>query len=76
VQASIEFFAGVNRQRYDILGAGATMLPGKQRDNRLFCTEAVLAPFVPAAHYFSPAQGLAICLSHGNDVTEQFFKDR
>jgi hypothetical protein len=78
VQASIEFFADAvaKRQGYDYVGAGATMLPGKQKAGRLFCTEAVLAPFVPASHYFTPAQGLAICLGHGRDVTEQFFAER
>lgn len=60
---------------YDIRGAAATMLPGKQSAHRLFCTEAVLAPFVPAAHYFTPAQGLAICLGHGRDVTAEFFSN-
>ncbi len=78
VQLSREFFAEAIAlgRKYDFFGAGATLLPGKQKSDKLFCTEAVLAPFVPAAHYFSPAAGLAICLGHGRDVTDAFFAER
>ena len=45
------------------------MLPGKEESNKVFCTEAVLAPFVLASHYYTPALGLSLCLSLGQDVT-------
>ncbi len=75
VQQSIDYFdaaisAGV---RYDKRGALATMLPGKEDAHKVFCTEAVLAPFVRAPHYYSPALGLSLCLSIGRDVTAEFF---
>ncbi len=78
VRASVEFFdaAIAKREAYDFFGAAAAMLPGRQKTDRLFCTEAVLAPFVPASHYFAPAPGLAICLGHGRDVTTAFFTER
>lgn len=55
--------------RYDKRGALATMLPGKEDDTKVFCTESVLAPFVLASHYYTPALGLSLCLSLGTDVT-------
>lgn len=60
--------------RYDKHGALATLLPGKQRSDEVFCTEAVFAPFIPDAHYFTPAAGLALCLGLGRDVTADFFR--
>jgi hypothetical protein len=71
VQESIDFFAeAISRGvQYDKRGALATLLPGNQDARKLFCTESVLAPFVDSAHYFSPALGLALCLSLGRDVT-------
>ena len=67
VAKSVAYFdeaiaAGV---RYDKHGALATLLPGKQRGDKVFCTEAVFAPFIPDAHYFTPAAGLALCLGLG-----------
>ena len=75
---SVDFFARAvaRRTQYDTWGAAATLLPGKQRADRMFCTEAVLCPFIPAPHYFSPATGLALCLGLGRDVTGHFFKER
>ena len=49
-------------------GALAPVLPGRHDDNKVFCTEAVFAPFVQAPHYFSPALGLSLCLSIGKQV--------
>lgn len=67
VGLSVAYFeqAIKNRVRYDMRGAIATMLPGKHEGHKVFCTEAVLAPFVQAPHYYSPAMGLALCLSIG-----------
>ncbi len=74
-QKSIDFFDGVIEAgvTYDTRGAAATLLPGKQKANQFFCTESVLAPFVVAPHYYSPALGLSLCLSVGHDVTQEFF---
>ena len=78
VALSVEFFAKAiaQRQGYDTLGAGATLLPGKHKAGKLFCTESVLGPFVPASHYYTPALGLSLCLGFGRDITQDFFKDR
>ncbi len=78
VALSVEFFAKAiaQRQGYDTFGAGATVLPGKHKAGKLFCTEAVLSPFVAAPHYYTPALGLSLCLSFGTDVTAEFFKGR
>lgn len=57
--------------RYDKRGALATMLPGKEEADKVFCTEAVLAPYIKASHYYSPALGMSLCLSLGHDVTAQ-----
>ncbi len=70
VTRSIAYFdaaiaAGV---RYDKRGALATLLPGKHRADQVFCTESVLTPFVPQAHYFTPAACLALCLGLGSVV--------
>lgn len=67
VLASVEWFerAIAGGMRYDSRGALATLLPGRQDPARVFCTEAVLAPFVMAPHYYTPAMGLALCLSLG-----------
>lgn len=74
VRQSVDWFdaaikAGVS---YDSRGALATMLPGRQDASTVFCTEAVLSPFVVAPHYYSPALGLSLCLSIGRDVTREF----
>lgn len=73
VESSVRWFdSAIERGvEYDKRGALATLLPGRQDSEKVFCTEAVLMPFVQAAHYFSPALGLAMCLSIGSDVTEQ-----
>jgi hypothetical protein len=73
VQKSQRWFeqAIARRMQYDKRGALATMLPGKQDDDKVFCTESVLAPFVHAPHYYQPAQGLSLCLSLGRDVTDE-----
>jgi hypothetical protein len=75
VQQSIRYFAAAIQAgvRYDKRGALATMLPGKEDAHKVFCTEAVLAPYVRAPHYYSPALGLSLCLSVGRDVTADFF---
>lgn len=73
VERSIAWFADAIAAgvRYDKRGALATLLPGKQDADKVFCTEAVLAPFVQAPHYYSPALGLSLCLSLGRDVTAE-----
>lgn len=78
VQESIDYFAKqiAAGTGYDLFGAAASLLPGKEKGNKLFCTEAVLAPFVPAAHYYFPAVGLSTCLGLGEEVTEDFFRER
>ena len=78
VQKSIDYFACqiAAGTGYDLLGAAASLLPGKEKGDKLFCTEAVLAPFVPAPHYYFPAVGLSTCLGLGEDVTEDFFRER
>ena len=70
VSLSVEWFAQsiANRVRYDVRGALATMLPGREDGGKVFCTEAVLAPFVKAPHYYTPALGLSLCLSIGREV--------
>ena len=75
LQKSIDWFAEAVKvgMPYDKLGALATMLPGKQSSDKVFCTEAVLAPFIKDSHYFTPAEGMAICLGLGRDVTDEFF---
>jgi hypothetical protein len=50
---------------YDKRGALATMLPGRQNSKKVFCTEAVLAPFMQAPHYYTPSLCLDLCLSIG-----------
>jgi hypothetical protein len=76
VEVSVEWFdkAIAQKMRYDRRGALATVLPGKQDSGKVYCTEAVLSPFVAAPHYYTPALGLSLCLSFGTDVTEAFFK--
>lgn len=71
-ERSVEWFdwAIANNLRFDKRGALATLLPGRQEATKVFCTESVLAPFVKAAHYYSPALGLSLCLSIGKDVTQ------
>jgi hypothetical protein len=54
---------------YDKRGALSTLLPGKQASNKVFCTEAVLAPFIPESHYFTPAACLALSIGLGRVVT-------
>lgn len=75
VRDSVRYFEDAIARgiKYDKRGALATMLPGKESASKVFCTESVLKPFHKAAHYFAPAQGLAICLSQGIDATEAFF---
>lgn len=74
VEDSVRWFSSaIDRGvEYDKRGALATLLPGKEDSSKVFCTEAVLIPFVQAPHYFSPALSLALCLSIGNDVTDRF----
>jgi hypothetical protein len=75
--ASVAWFdkAIAQKMRYDSRGALATMLPGKQDAGKVYCTEAVLTPFMEAPHYYTPALCLSLCLSIGTDVTQDFFKD-
>lgn len=67
VALSIQYFKHAIRDqvKYDIRGALATLLPGRQDAKRVFCTEAVLAPFIQAPHYYTPALCLSLCLSIG-----------
>ena len=78
VRRSIDWFdaAIAKGMRYDMTGALATYLPGHEDDDKVFCTESVLAPFIKAAHYYGPAIGLSICLSLGTDVTDDFFQSK
>jgi hypothetical protein len=78
VRESVQFFQAAIAcgTLYDKRGALATMLPGRHSEDKLYCTEAVLSPFVRAPHYYTPAMGLALCLSIGTDITQDFFKGR
>jgi hypothetical protein len=55
--------------QYDKRGALSTLLPGKQSADKAYCTECVLAPFIPESHYFTPAACLALCMGLGRVVT-------
>ena len=76
VARSVAWFAQAQAAgvRYDRRGALATLLPGKQDGDKVYCTEAVLSPYVLAAHYYTPALGLALCLSLGIDVTDALLR--
>ncbi len=76
-QASVDWFERAIKtgMRYDKRGALATMLPGNQQDDKVFCTEAVLSPFMCAPHYYSPSLGLSLCLSLGHDVTQEVLRE-
>ena len=73
VSKSTQYFAQAleNHVQYDFMGALATMLPGHHDGNKVFCTEAVLAPFVQAPHYYTPALCLSLCLSVGKQLTHE-----
>ena len=69
---SIVHLAATYGQPYDWRGAGATVLPLRQRPGQWFCTEWVAHPYLRAAHLFGPSQLAAITLSLGTDITDQF----
>lgn len=71
VRASIQHLALTEGMPYDWRGAGATVLPLRQRPGEWFCTEWVGHPFLRASHLFGPAQLAAITLSLGRDVTAE-----
>ena len=76
VALSIAHLATTLGHKYDIRGAIATVFLGSQDNDRDFCNEWVATPFLKASSTFSPSQFAAICLSIGQDVTEEFFANR
>jgi hypothetical protein len=65
VQLSIDLLARTRGHSYDWVGAIATALPGKARDNSWFCNEWVSEPYLLSSSNFGPHQLAAICLSIG-----------
>lgn len=61
---------------YDLRGALATRLPGRQNNARWFCNEWVGHPYLPASHTFGPHQFCAVTRAVGTDVTKTFFESR
>ena len=61
---------------YDLLGALATVLPGRPSDSGYFCNRWVSQPYLKASGSFGPHHFAAICLSIGQDVTTDFFNAR
>ena len=61
---------------YDLRGALSTMLPGRPSDKAYFCNRWVSAPYLRAAGSFGPHHLAAICLTVGQDVTDEFFDSR
>lgn len=61
---------------YDLRGALATVLPGRPSDRAYFCNRWVSQPYLQASGSFGPHHLAAICLSIGQDVTQDFFKSR
>lgn len=76
VQESIDMLARTNGMRYDLRGALATVLPGKERHDRWFCSEWVAAPYLGASETFGPHHLCALALSIGENMTLQFFASR
>jgi hypothetical protein len=76
VQRSIALLAQTEGAPYDMLGAISTALLIGQRGDRWFCNEWVAHPFLRSSYIFGPAQFAAVCASQGQDITEQFFKER
>ena len=76
VALSIAHLATTLGHKYDIRGAIATVFLGSQDNDRDFCNEWVATSFLKAPGTFSPSQFAAICLSIGQDVTEEFFANR
>lgn len=61
---------------YDLRGALATVLPGRQSDTAYFCNRWVATPYLKAAGSFGPHHFAAVCLSIGQDITTEFFRSR
>lgn len=76
VGKSVDLMLKTAGKGYDLRGALATRIPGRQDNARWFCNEWVGAPYLPASHTFGPHQFCAVTLAVGTDVTEQFFKNR
>lgn len=76
VKKSIELMSITKGEPYDLRGALATVLPGKQQTGRWFCNEWIGAPYLQASYSFQTAQFMAICLSLGAEVTQEFFLAR
>lgn len=76
VQASIDLLAQTQGMPYALLGALATALPGTNRPGRYFCNQWVATPYLKAAATFGPHHFAAICLSIGQDVTQDFFNNQ
>jgi len=70
---SVEFLARTKGLPYDLHGALATILPGKENSTQWFCNEWVAYPYLRAASNFGPHHLAAICMSIGDDITEEFF---
>jgi hypothetical protein len=76
VHRSIDLLAHTDGHDYDMLGAISTALLLGERSKKWFCNEWVGQPFIPSSYIFGPAQFAALCAGHGQDITEQFFKER
>ncbi|MDB5885018.1 MAG: hypothetical protein JWR74_1189 [Polaromonas sp.] len=73
---SIDFLAETVGMKYDLRGAVATVFLGSQDAARWFCNEHVAAPFLRSSGTFGPHHLTAICLSLGDDITDEFFRSR
>ena len=74
--SAAQWFAAHAGEPYDWRGALATLLPGHHRSGAWFCNEAVgAAAGVQTPEQFTPALFAALCLTFGDDVTAEFFKE-
>jgi len=76
VLKSVELLSITAGQPYDWRGALATVLPGHHKSGQWFCNEWVGAPYIKAPETFQTAQFMAICMSLGKEVTQEFFQAR
>ena len=76
VALSVLMLSQTQGRPYDLRGALATVLPGRQSDTAFFCNKWVAAPYLKAAGSFGPHHFAAICLSIGQDITTNFFGGR
>ena len=76
VTASIDLLGLTNGASYDLRGEVATVLPGSPSSAAWFCSEWVAHPYLKAPATFGPHHLAAICMSVGEDVTDEFFGSR